>query len=788
MSPAADDAPADPPPARLRRLPWRTLAVGALLLAAGLVAALRILPEWQPLEVDRDEAVATATRELSAMGGRLKDARARLRNSVESSEYETAYRLLGADAPRALAKFGGAASWTVTGLLTVPGLGSGNVEVTIARDGRLRRVEWAFGSLFFVNRMSREAEEGLQRFADRVLRRLAGGRPLPAEPTVSQRGNALVKIWDLPPEAGRPPEAVVRVLPGNAYVIVSRQLADPAAEDLVRDKAFRSLTVVIPILVLLGLVVLGFLGRLLFQRRLSFRLALWLGGLAAGTMVLSGSLFETGGSGAGVGAYVVAGRLLVVVALVATWAVAESLLRETVPGFTTSLDGLLSWRVGPRLGNALLAGLGLGAAIAGYRLLFASAAASLGIRGVHPGAPSYYLPLFGGVANPFVEGPMTAGLLILFFALFRFVVAREKADPAGAAVFALVYSTAALFAPWGVTLVYFLGETCVLLYAYRRYGLTALLFAALSTALWRDVLVAARFPGELWVPLLMCVVFLGALAWVGLTAARLPEREDEARIDAPEYVKRLESERRVKYEMDLLSRMQLALLPDQPPEVPGLAIAARTILATEAGGDLYEFVVDEEGHLWVAAGDVSGHGFSCGIQGAMVKACLMSLVRAGGSPAAILGEVDRVLRATKGTRLFTSLALWRLDPRSGRGVLANAGHPFPLLVVEGRAREVAAPGLPLGQGPKRSYQDLPMDLPGGATVVFASDGLFEGPDRFDEPYGYERPRAVLERIGLWRRPAESILEALLADWRGHVGEGSPADDTTLVVVRRIIYS
>ena len=36
---------------------------------------------------------------------------------------------------------------------------------------------------------------------------------------------------------------------------------------------------------------------------------------------------------------------------------------------------------------------------------------------------------------------------------------------------------------------------------------------------------------------------------------------------APGYLQRLESERRVKFEMDLLSRMQLALLPQAPPDV-----------------------------------------------------------------------------------------------------------------------------------------------------------------------------------------------------------------------------
>ena len=100
----------------------------------------------------------------------------------------------------------------------------------------------------------------------------------------------------------------------------------------------------------------------------------------------------------------------------------------------------------------------------------------------------------------------------------------------------------------------------------------------------------------------------------------------------------------------------------------------------------------------------------------------------------------------------------------------------------------AASSLPLGKGPARVYEETAFELPGAASLVLASDGLFEGPDRFDDPYGYERPHAVLERVGLWRRPAESILEALLGDWRTHVGDGEPADDTSVVVVRRTIWS
>jgi sigma-B regulation protein RsbU (phosphoserine phosphatase) len=171
----------------------------------------------------------------------------------------------------------------------------------------------------------------------------------------------------------------------------------------------------------------------------------------------------------------------------------------------------------------------------------------------------------------------------------------------------------------------------------------------------------------------------------------------------------------------------------------------------------------------------------------MVMASLWSLVKAGRMPSEILAEIDRVLRMGRSGRLFTSVALVRIDPKSGDGLLANAGHPYPLLLHEGKTREITGSGLPLGQGPARTYADVPIELPRGGVLVMASDGLFEGPDRFDAPYGFDRPRAVLESASLWRRPPESIVEALFADWRLHVGEGTPSDDTTILVVKRPLF-
>jgi serine phosphatase RsbU (regulator of sigma subunit) len=70
----------------------------------------------------------------------------------------------------------------------------------------------------------------------------------------------------------------------------------------------------------------------------------------------------------------------------------------------------------------------------------------------------------------------------------------------------------------------------------------------------------------------------------------------------------------------------------------------------------------------------------------------------------------------------------------------------------------------------------------GGVLVLASDGLFEAADARGEAYGFDRPAAVVRAVS--RRPAEAILEALLADWRRHLGDEEPADDTTVLVIKR----
>lgn len=766
------------------RPPRSWLFGGGVLLAAGLAAAFTVLPEWRAVPSRPVDVVESARTLVAAAGGRLEKPRVVLEGQHLGTGFERAYRILGGNARAYLESAGGAVAWVVRGALEVPGVGTGTGSVWFDPDGRPAAIEYLrSGSIFGAD--DQATIDARRSFVSRLENLLAEGRARGAMSHTTM-SNLSVRVAPLADAAGRRPESLVIQDQGGLRFSVARQLRDPEASRAFEpDEIVRKLYRLVPSLLVVVTVAVLF-GVLLYKRRLDYRIALALTALAAIYEIAGGLSAEELAAGSFV-FFTVLFRAATLVYLFALWAVAESLVRDTQSGFTTSLDAFVARRLGPRGGVSILAGLGAGAATVGISLLAFAAAALAASHGVWPTGSSFPFPLFGSQKGPFYEGAYDTALFVLAVAAFRFALPRRWAGPAAATLFALALSLGMPLHPWGAGLALSLAFGIVFLVIFETHGLAALLITAISSPLIRDAVVAFRFLDGSLLAAVLTAVPLALVVAAGVIGIRRPASEEEGRLEAPGYVRRLESERRVKYEMDLLSRMQLSLLPDKPPVVGGLDLAVRTILATEAGGDLFDFVIDDAGSLWIAAGDVSGHGYSCGIQQAMVMAALASLVKAGRRPSEILVEIDRVLRMGRASRVFTSLALLRLDPKTGGGLLANAGHPYPLLLEESGCREIAGSGLPLGQGPKRTYADVSVDLPKGCVLVIASDGFYEGPNLVDTPYGYDRPREVLTAVSLWRRPAEAIVEALFADWRRHVGEGTPADDTTILVIKRPLF-
>jgi len=524
----------------------------------------------------------------------------------------------------------------------------------------------------------------------------------------------------------------------------------------------------------LGLIVL-FIG-LLVQRRIAFGNAVLVALVALACAIPSWLAFSDSGY------YQIVQSLLVLggaIWIFVVWSSSESWLRSYDPALVRGIDSLRWAMIGPRVGSALIGAWSVGAALAGITL--AATAISATLPGLRPTTTSLPLPIFGS-SSPLHEAVGMTGAIVLLFLASTWLEGRwATAVAVGGGAFAI--APRLHLAPYPYRFVVALAIAAILVVALKRIGLTGVFVATLAMSALPALVFASRHAS--WMPWSVtgaALLGLGPLA-LGVVAVSRSSDAESVRLAAPGFVRRLEQERRIRHEMDLLATMQLRLLPQTPPMQDGWDVAARSILATEVGGDLYDFLDDDEGGLWIAVGDVSGHGYSCAIAQAMTKAGLTSIVNARETPASVLHQLDRVLRRSGSQRTFTSLAIARLDPATGEGIWANAGNPYPILVSpQGKGREVISSALPLGMGPPRRYVDRPISIERGGALVFYSDGLYEARNERDREFGFERPLEIIERT--WRRPAAAILDALVSAWRQHVGMADVTDDTTIVVIRR----
>jgi hypothetical protein len=253
--------------------------------------------------------------------------------------------------------------------------------------------------------------------------------------------------------------------------------------------------------------------------------------------------------------------------------------------------------------------------------------------------------------------------------------------------------------------------------------------------------------------------------------------------DVPPHVRRIAERERQRVELETAREIQSSILPDLPPQLAGVELAHVYQPATEVGGDFYDVLALEDGRLAVAVGDVAGHGVSSGLVMSMVKSALAVQVTFDPDVARVLGTLNRMVYQSARRRMLTTLSYALVDPAAGTLVYASAGHIFPYRVsAQGRAHELEAGEYPLGV--RASY--LPTvrteRLAPGDYVVLLSDGVVEAaPEGSDEPYGFKRLAASLERHA--GGSAQALLRGVLRDLDGFTAGAPRLDDVTVLVLK-----
>jgi PAS domain S-box-containing protein len=189
----------------------------------------------------------------------------------------------------------------------------------------------------------------------------------------------------------------------------------------------------------------------------------------------------------------------------------------------------------------------------------------------------------------------------------------------------------------------------------------------------------------------------------------------------------IEHARAYERELSNVEMLQRSLLPDLPPRVAGIQIAARYMPGgADVGGDWYDAIPLEGGRVGVAMGDVVGHGIGAAALMGQLRHAMRAYALDGHPPAGVLDRLDRVVRSLEGGQMATLLYLV-MEPDNGTVRFANAGHVPPLVIgPDGEADYLAsASNPPLGVFDSPSHTENVMELEPGSTIVLYTDGLVE---------------------------------------------------------------
>jgi len=223
--------------------------------------------------------------------------------------------------------------------------------------------------------------------------------------------------------------------------------------------------------------------------------------------------------------------------------------------------------------------------------------------------------------------------------------------------------------------------------------------------------------------------------------------------------------------------LQRSFLPQHLPRVAGIDLAVRYSPASEhaeVGGDFYETVAID-GQLIAAIGDVAGHSLHAATVMAELRHALRAFIAEGHDPSATLVRLNNLMLRFLPDEIAT-MCLVRLDPASGEVWLANAGHPAPLLVRDGKVRLIEQ-RYPLLGVPGQRGEPARFTLEAGDTLVFVTDGLIK-----------RRGHSIDEGVALLCAAA-AVVEPDLGDFCDrllHELDGlSREDDVALLVIRRV---
>ncbi|PKL07234.1 MAG: hypothetical protein CVV53_00555 [Spirochaetae bacterium HGW-Spirochaetae-9] len=246
--------------------------------------------------------------------------------------------------------------------------------------------------------------------------------------------------------------------------------------------------------------------------------------------------------------------------------------------------------------------------------------------------------------------------------------------------------------------------------------------------------------------------------------------------------------RQQRLEQDILmaAEVQRSLLPTENPDIRGFEYSSAAIPARYISGDFYDHIMPSPSLCDIIIADVSGKGIPAAMMTSAARMMFRHAASPDNTPAILLAEMNESLYDDlERTEMFLTAQLIRIDTDRGSIAYASAGHTEALLCrpSTGECRRLPSTAPPIGVMRKAGIGQLELCVRPGDYLVIYSDGITEAvaAEGGGELFGMDRFIDLLGKAsGL---SAANIVQKVLAAIRDFSGEGSLADDLTLIVLK-----
>lgn len=245
-----------------------------------------------------------------------------------------------------------------------------------------------------------------------------------------------------------------------------------------------------------------------------------------------------------------------------------------------------------------------------------------------------------------------------------------------------------------------------------------------------------------------------------------------------------EEQAKVTAGLDIATKMQQGLLPEETIEASQVTVSGSMKTAIEVGGDFYDYYFLDDRHLAITVADVSDKGIPSAIFMVVAKTILkncLSIYHGEGLGKAVAIANDQLVEVNN-EGLFVTVWAGILELDTGQLTYVNAGHNPPVMCKNGEVVTLPKeknPMLGVMEGIPFRQQSIIMDA--NDLLFLYTDGVTEAMNDHKEMFTMDRMKQSL--LSMEELSPVQCIATIETAVEQFVGAAPRSDDITMVVVK-----